>query len=156
MRPLLFLCLALSLVACDSKPKTGPDQVRWDRDVCERCRMVVSDHHFAAQVRRGIGHPAIRFDDLGCALIWLEQQPWGSESGVELWVTDYESGDWLDAYSARYVLAQRTPMDYEVGATRKHGNMTISFADARKHIFAVEARHSGKPVSVVPVQTKGP
>jgi len=48
---LIFTLLFFS--ACSSEPDTGPGKVRWDREVCERCAMAVSDRSYSAQVRGG-------------------------------------------------------------------------------------------------------
>ncbi len=47
----LAVGLVLLLAACSGDPGTGPKDVRWDRDACERCRMVLSDRNFSAQIR---------------------------------------------------------------------------------------------------------
>ena len=51
MLRLAALLVLLTLVGCSGEPETGPAKVTWDRDACERCRMVLSDRHHAAQVR---------------------------------------------------------------------------------------------------------
>ena len=43
--------LVLLLAACSGAPETGPKAVKWDRDACARCRMVLSERPYAAQVR---------------------------------------------------------------------------------------------------------
>ena len=83
------------LVGCSGGPETGPGQVRWDKVSCERCLMAVSDRHFSAQIRGGPAERKSRlyfFDDFGCAVLWLEEQPWRNESRNEIWVTDAANG----------------------------------------------------------------
>ena len=113
------LLAVLFLAACSSEPKTGRGEVRWDKEACARCIMAVSDHHFSAQVRGGEAGRKTKlhfFDDIGCAVLWLEEQPWREDSRTELWVTDYKSGAWLNAFTASYVTGNITPMDYGLGA----------------------------------------
>ena len=113
------LLVVLLLPACSSEPETGPGEVRWDKEACARCIMSVSDHHFSAQVRGGEAGRKTKlyfFDDIGCAVLWLEKQPWREDSRTELWVTDYKSGAWLNAVTASYVTGNITPMDYGLGA----------------------------------------
>ena len=81
----LSIAMLLLLSACSKTPETGPVEVKWDRDACERCRMVLSDRNFAAEVRGGEKGEIFKFDELGCALHWLEEQDWKNDS-----ISDYK------------------------------------------------------------------
>jgi nitrous oxide reductase accessory protein NosL len=135
--------LALSVTACGD-PGTGPVDVKWDRVTCERCRMVLSDRHHAAQIRLrepdggSRTHP---FDDLGCALIWLQDKPAGDDPTTEIWVNDWRTGDWIDARTAFYVLGQVTPMEYGLGAQPDPAPGTLTFEQARARILEREHHH---------------
>lgn len=140
----LLLLMAFILAACSGDPGTGPKQVRWDRDACERCRMVLSDPNHAAQIRyrppgRQRSEVAL-FDDIGCAVLWLADQPWRDDPGVEIWVADRRTGEWLDARSATYVSGDVTPMAYGLGAQSEAVSGGLDFAQAKAHIRAVEKR----------------
>ena len=142
-RPYAAILLGLFLTACSGDPGTGPIDVHWDRDACERCRMVLSDRHHAAQVRHTDGQgrsQAHLFDDLGCALIWLDDQPWKADPKVEIWVNDRDTGDWLDARSAGYVTGDATPMAYGLGAQPQPGGMDLTAA--RAHVHETERRYN--------------
>ena len=84
------------------------------------------------------------FDDLGCAVVWLDQQPWGNDPDVEIWINDHQSGTWIDARSARYLPGQITPMEYGLGARPAFDAdadaETLSFEQARAHIAQIEQR----------------
>jgi len=140
----LLMSAALLLAACSGDPGTGPVEVKWDRDTCARCNMVLSDRQHAAEVRYVPGdgaHSQVKkFDDLGCALLWLDQQPWREQPGVEIWVTDYRDGRWLDARGAYYVTGRLTPMQYGLGAQAEPMSGTLDFAQARAHVYQVESR----------------
>ena len=133
--------IVLILGACSPDQVTGPGEVRWDRETCTRCSMAVSDRHFAAQVR---GAPAgektrlYKFDDIGCAVIWLEQQSWKDDSRTEIWVVDHRSGDWLDAREASYIEGKISPMNYGLGAQAQATEGSLSFAQANMHILTSE------------------
>jgi copper chaperone NosL len=139
----LLPALALLLAACGD-PGTGPTAIKWDRVTCTHCRMVLSDRHHAAQVRvrtpdgRSRAYP---FDDLGCALVWLETQPAKDDPAVEVWVSDWRSGDWIDARAAAYVPNQVTPMEYGLGAQRDPAPGALDFAQARRQVLAVERKN---------------
>ena len=140
---ILTLALTLLITACGD-PGTGPVDIKWDRVSCARCRMVLSDRHHAAQVRVKTpnGHSqAYPFDDLGCALIWLEGQPGGDDPATEIWVNDWRTGDWIDARTAAYVPNQVTPMEYGLGAQQDQAQGTLNFAQARLHILDAERKN---------------
>ncbi len=150
----LISVLFLMLAACAPEQSTGPAEVRWDRDVCARCNMAVSDRHYAAQLRGAAAGERTRlykFDDLGCAVIWLEQQDWKDDPRTEIWVTDYESGEWLDAREASYVTERISPMNYGLGAQSPGTENSLDYAQAIAHIMAAEKdRHmpgGRKPVT---------
>ncbi len=133
---LLLAAAALPLAGCESDPGTGPAKVRWDRDSCARCNMVVGNRHYAAQVRGGPGRKVHVFDDIGCAVFWLERQPWAGAADTEVWVTDYRTGDWLDARRAHYVPGRVTPMHYGFGAAREALPGSVDYAAMRARILA--------------------
>jgi copper chaperone NosL len=124
---------------------TGPVAVKWDRIACERCRMVLSARHYSAQVRvfatDGKSTPHY-FDDIGCAVIWLDKQPWQQDPRTEIWVNDWRNGTWLDARKAYYLQGKETPMQYGLGAQAELTPGALDFAAAKTHIFAVEARYN--------------
>lgn len=131
----------LLLAACSNEPLNGPGEVRWDRDTCTRCVMAVSDPNFAAQIRGGpINEPPAlnKFDDLGCAVLWLDQQPWKENPNIEIWVNNHQGGDWIDARQAYFVKNQLTPMNYGLGAQLEAAPDAMNFNEARKHIYKIE------------------
>ena len=135
--------LALMLVGCSGEPATGPVEVKWDRDQCERCRMVVSDRVHSAQVRQPLADgrsKVFRFDDFGCAVIWLEDKPWKDDPRTEFWITDYRTGEWIDAKTAVYVSGRLTPMEYGLGAQGEPAEGGLDFAQAKAQVFEVERR----------------
>jgi len=126
---------SLTLTACSGRDAgRGPVEIVWDRDTCERCRMVISDRFHAAQIRDAEGRPH-RFDDVGCAVFWSQEHALtGSEP--EFWVADFRSRAWVDARQARYVGGRSTPMGYGYGATLDATGPSLTLADARAAILA--------------------
>lgn len=139
---LLALMIA-SLHGCGGDAGTGVIPVKWDRDACERCRMVLSDRGHSAQVRYFPENKRSRvmvFDDIGCAVLWLQDQPWKDDPRTEIWVTDHRTGEWVDARGATYVEGHITPMEYGLGAQPDPHPNGMDFEGAIAHINAVETR----------------
>lgn len=143
--PCALLALTLVLQGCGGSGD-GPATPKWDRDSCERCRMVLSDPHYAAQVRylpEGKKQPRILwFDDVGCASLWLEDKPWKDAATTRIWVTDHRTGQWIDARSAHYVQMNNTPMAYGLGAQIEPAPDSLDYAGAVAHIHKVEASNN--------------
>jgi nitrous oxide reductase accessory protein NosL len=130
------------LVACSGEPTSGPREVKWEQESCERCRMVLSDRKHAAQVRfleDDKGASVEVFDDVGCALVWLEDKPWKQDPRTEIWVADHRNGNWIDARTAVYVEDESSPMGYGLGAQSDPAPGGVDFVRAKWHIFAMEA-----------------
>jgi len=141
-----FLCKILYLlsivvfnVSCDNGTQTI--EIKWDRDACEHCRMVISDKHFAAQIRGGAKNKVYLFDDIGCAVHWLPNQSWGKEKSTKIWVANYRNGNWLNARTAYYIPGQTTPMDFGFGAVRELVAGSVNFEIAKAQLLAKKRRH---------------
>ncbi len=149
---IVSLVVVLSLGGCSGEPETGPKDVKWDRDACERCRMVLSDRKHSAQVRwvpQGKRSKVMYFDDVGCAALWLEDKPWKADKTTELWVTDHRNGKWIDARTATYVKGQITPMEYGLGAQSDPAPEGLTFEQAKTHIKHVEERFNKHGVNLL-------
>jgi copper chaperone NosL len=139
----VVLIFAFTLTGC-AGDKTGPKEVKWDRDECERCRMKVSEAPFSAQVRGGERRDAVVFDDIGCAVMYMEGKGWLNDPKVELWVPDYrgtrENLQWLDGRNVAWKTGLTTPMDYGFGALPKDDpaaqEETVSFDVMVKRVRA--------------------
>jgi len=153
---ILIIPLFLLLSACEEEKTTGAVDIRWDREICARCAMAVSDRNYSAQVRGGRKDKkakVYKFDDLGCAVIWLDKQNWKDDARTEVWVNNYKDGKWINAKTAWYVEMKNTPMDYGLGAQTEKVKGAINYEQAIVHIYKVEKRfnaHTGLPVSSVP------
>lgn len=148
--PLLAL-LGFALTACNGDPGTGPVEVKWDRDACERCRMVLSDRHHSAQIRGGPADKrakVYKFDDFGGAALWLEEQPWKDDPRTEFWVNDHRNGNWIEARTAYYVKGHVTPMEYGLGAQPEPTEGGLSYTEALEHVKAVEAKFNAPGIEL--------
>lgn len=132
--------LAAALSGCSRTVlPEGMAEIKWDRDTCVRCSMVISDRRFAAQVHGGPKKHTFKFDDIGCVVFWLKSQEWGNEAATKIWVADSGGGDevtWLDARQAHYVGGRVSPMGYNFAAVRGALPGSLDFTDMRQHILA--------------------
>ncbi len=142
---LIFFTFTFS--ACEKKDPTSLNDVHWDRDMCERCKMVVSDRHHTVQVINIENGRSYMFDDIGCAILWFDDEKitWANKS--KIWVTDLSTGKWIDARTAFYDTQNITPMAYGFAAHHgkesiKKGEEIINFEEMSKRIFIIEEKNN--------------
>ena len=145
IRVLLITLFFSFLSACGSDKQTGAVDTKWDRDVCERCMMMLSDRNFSAQVRifpPGKRSKVYKFDDLGCAVLWLnkaeKQAVYRKDPKTEIWVNDYKTKEWIDAKKAWYIKDEISPMGYGLGAQLENAEGALNYDQAVEHIYVVE------------------
>ena len=126
--------LAGPLGACGSHD-TGPEPVRWGQENCAYCGMIIDDPHFAAEIRSPDGKLS-KFDDIGCAAMFLAPRKWAADPHTEFWAGDNELGTWLDGRQAWYLAGAKTPMNYGFAAyaTKRPGALT--FTEFRQAVAA--------------------
>ncbi len=136
MRPALSMLRRLApavlflLAACSDGP--GPVEIKYGRDVCEMCGMIISTPNYAAEIRLAKDNSVHKFDDVGDALNWLDMQGPGLDGAKEIWVMDSEDGKtWLDARHAFY-RPGRSPMNYDFAAVPAPGEGAVDFAAMRQ------------------------
>lgn len=142
---LLLTPLAASLSACrQGNWPEGMVEIKWDRDTCSRCSMVISDRRFAGEVRGGPENAAFKFDDPGCLAFWLKENagkyPWLADAGTHMWVADFDSKSrddmrWLDPRKAQFI-GKTSPMGYNFGAVAYPQMGSLDFASMRQHVQA--------------------
>jgi hypothetical protein len=120
----------------------GMAEIKWDRDTCVRCSMVISDRRFAAEMRGGEKNTVFKFDDIGCAVFWMRDKqkdyPWLADVATRIWVADAAgSGDkWLAARKAHYSGGKMSPMGYNYGARSYAEAGSLGFEEMRQHVLA--------------------
>ena len=138
----LLLLLGLFLSGCQKEKSVDPTKMHWDRDVCERCKMAISEKKFAFQIVNPTTSKVYKFDDIGCGVLWMDEEkiPWKDKA--ILWVTDAHNGKWIDARTALYTDDRITPMAYGIAAYTKEtlpkGATVITFEQARDVIYEIE------------------
>lgn len=123
------LVLLIGLAGC--KDDKGPAEVKFGRDTCTMCGMIISDPHYATEVRGGPDNKIVKFDDIGDAMNWLERKGWGLGATTEIWVMNSEDGKtWLDARHA-FFRHGMSPMSYGFAALPAAAEGTVTFDEMR-------------------------
>lgn len=142
-----LLLTPLAVVVSGCKKDNWPDgmaEIKWDRDTCTRCSMVISDRRFACQVRGGPDNAVFKFDDPGCLAFWLkekaEKYPWLADAATKIWIADFNSKSreemhWLDPKRA-YFIGKTSPMGYNFAAVSMPMPGSLDFTDMRQHVLA--------------------
>jgi len=138
MKNFRFLFLfALFFIGCDSKIELIPKDLKWDREVCERCKMIISERKFGVQIVNQLDGKRYYFDDIGCAVLWFDESkiPW--ESNATIFVNDAKSGEWLDAKTAFWIYGEKTPMDFGYSAYKEEqsGKENLKYEKVRDKIL---------------------
>jgi len=141
MRHYSFWLIALLLLfgGCEKKDWHQPEKIHWDRDMCERCKMAVSERKYATEVIDPKTRKHYKFDDIGCAILWFkeEKKPW--EDQAIIWVKDGKSGEWIDAKKAWYSTDKITPMGYGFTAYKKKEDAgkgeVIDYGEVRRRVL---------------------
>jgi len=145
---LLFLFLA----GCNSRESGEYSKVHWDRDMCERCKMVLSDRKFATQIVNPQDNRVYYFDDIGCAVLWLDEEHIKWKDKAKIWVVDIKSGEWIDAKKALFSDDLITPMAYGLGAYKKDSfpkdKKALNFEEMVKKVKEIEQIYNKKGVKV--------
>lgn len=135
-RSVLGLLVAAPLLAGCKEQTEGPEDIRWGRETCTICGMIISDARYAAEVRGGADKRLFKFDDIGDAVHWLSVQDWKAEPDVEFWVMDSNNGtDWLDARTSFYIPDTISPMAYGYAAVPTRETGTVTFEVMRASVL---------------------
>ncbi len=140
--------LLLGVSGCEKKPIGGVAQMHWDRDMCERCKMAISERKFAAQIIDPKSGKVYKFDEIGCAVLWMDETgiPWKDQAII--WINDAKTGEWIDARKAKYTYGAITPMAFGFAAysdkTVPPDAETFDFATVSEKIREIEKENSQK------------
>ena len=136
---IIFFVFFLLFSGCEKKDFTkSPPIMHWDRDMCERCKMAISERKYAVI---GIGEDGrvYKFDDIGCLILWQKKEKKGLKF-KKIWITDAKTGEWIDAKKAFYSTTNITPMGYGFGAHKDRKNLEgeiIDYKEVEKRILAI-------------------
>jgi len=145
----LMLVLGMMLGGCSKKSYDNEAaKMHWDRDMCVRCKMAISERKYAVQAVDPTTHKVYKFDDIGCLVLWFDEEhiPWKDQA--KLWITDAKTGEWIDARTAKYTDDSITPMAYGFAAfsdkTFPKGHAVHDYNYVVKKVFAIEKLNTEK------------
>lgn len=135
----LFSWLVLMFLGCEKQDSHGPAKINWDRDMCDRCVMVLSDRKHTLQLKDPNTRRVYKFDDIGCMALWFIEENIEYKDSVAIWITDADTGEWINAREAFYTTENVTPMAFGFSAHKsktsiKEGEEIISYDEVLKRI----------------------
>ena len=135
---ILLMVFVAGSLSCQKKVDTTAADPVWDRQICDQCKMILSNRNFATQIINLETGKRLYFDDLGCALRYLatNKQTLSSDK-IVIYATDAQTGKWLDLKDSHIVQGFVTPMSSSLGVLSTDKNLPkdkkkISFEDAYK------------------------
>lgn len=139
---LVILAIIIVFSGCEKKITTDLHKVHWDRDMCKRCVMVISDRKHAVQVINPKTGRSYMFDDIGCWVLWVKDENIKWEDNATIWITDANSGKWINAKTAFYDTNNITPMAYGFMAHKtkesiKEDEEIVMYDEVRKRIIKI-------------------
>jgi len=135
-----LILLSFFIIGCEKKDFTKePPKMHWDRDMCERCKMAISDRKFAVQAIAEDGK-VYKFDDIGCLILWQKlENP--QIRFKKIWIKDIDDGEWIDAKKAKYSTNNITPMGYGFGAHKSDKDIKdkeiIDYEEVKKRVIKI-------------------
>lgn len=132
---LTLIGIAPVVLACTPQTE-GPEEIRYGREKCQICGMIISDPAYAAEIRGGTDKALYKFDDIGDAVNWLVMQSWKDDPDIEFWVMNSENGtQWLDARLVSYKSGTMSPMAYGFAAVPAPVAGAVPYEEMKKAVI---------------------
>jgi len=112
----LVFAIPAAIILLGGGKAAGPESIRFGRDSCDRCHMLIAAGGFAAE-RRGRDAVLHKYDDVGCLLLALSA---AHEETTQAWVEDHQGSGFVPLMEATLVRGDggSTPMGYGIVAFR--------------------------------------
>lgn len=120
-----LLLVATFFIGCDQKINTGAADVKYDREICERCKMIISDRHHTVQAINPANGKRYYYDDIGCMVLWFDEQKLDWFDQAIIYVTDFDTGVWIDARTAPWSNERITPMSFGMVAHKDKSDIDL-------------------------------
>ena len=113
----IFPFLLFSIISCKNESEIRPVKILYGQDICERCKMIISEKAYSAEYILPDGE-ARKFDDIGCMIHFQNEEESNRDKILAQYVRDYNTGDWIDATTAHFVWSKTiiTPMGHGLAA----------------------------------------
>ncbi len=140
---LMIVTMLIFVVNCKKTINIEPKEVVYDRDVCKRCVMAVGDRLHSAQIINPDTGEYFFFDDLGCAILWLEENNFDWNSRAVIYFTDGTNGEWVNSNNAKLAKGYITPMSFGIAAFKNEGSIskdktTITYEEAKDILLEIK------------------
>lgn len=132
---IIVLIFGFLIVACNTKPEFKPRPIDHENDLCAKCLMKIGEDHYVVQTMNKNGDVKF-FDDFGCFAKYNQGVLWERFSQGEkpkTWITDAETGEWLEIEKAFFRYGDKSPMNFGFGAMKQQNEGFMSFEAAMKH-----------------------
>ena len=151
-----FIGVAVSFLfyeSCWQKEGTGLPKIRYGKDLCNECGMIISEEQFVTTALDSEGN-TLRFDEIGCMVLYQAKHP---NLIKHSWVHDYLTKEWIEADKAYYVSGNDTtaPMGYGIvgfssqkeaeGFARSHGGQVVAMRDLAALVNRQKSHVVGSP-----------
>ena len=102
--------LFFSVIGCGAVDTKHPPKIRYGTDVCDECRMIISEEQFAAASIDRDGN-VTKFDWIGCLVLYQMKHP---SEAKRTWVHDYQSKEWIEIDKAFFMNTEKlvAPMSF--------------------------------------------
>jgi len=132
----LVFAIPVSLVLLAGGKAVGPEAIRFGRDACDRCHMLLASGGFAGE-RRGKNGALHKYDDVGCLLLALGA---AHEETTQAWVEDHAGTGFVPLMEATLVRgsSKPTPMGYGIVAFRNPTEASRFVSESGGQIASLE------------------
>ena len=109
---LILLFVLLIFAACENEKVLKPVDIHYGQDICDRCKMIISEERFSSQLILGDGE-VYNFDDIGGMINYVSENKINPEN-EKMFVKDYITNKWIPSDEAVFISVEKinTPMGF--------------------------------------------
>jgi copper chaperone NosL len=133
---ILVYIIGILILSCSTKPDFKPRAIDHDHDLCAKCLMKIGEDNYVVQTMNKYGDVKF-FDDFGCFVKYTQGVLWERFSQGEkpnTWITDAETGEWLEIENAFFRYGDKSPMNFGFGALKQENADVMSYEAAMKQL----------------------
>ena len=111
---LILIFIILISASCHNDNEFKPVDIHYGQDICERCKMIISEEKFSSQIVLSNGD-VYNFDDIGGMLVYISENKINPER-ERIYVKDFDTNKWLTSDEAVYIRLEKlnTPMNFGI------------------------------------------